>query len=146
MAEVSAASTSAAAVVTLKPAKNLELQATGVAWSELDVIAKYDQERLKRLRDDGNAQYIDPSLNGTLTRFQEDPWVISETLNPGLDKAKNGDKFKIVLVGAGYGGLTTASRLAKAGITDITLVDIAGGFGGTWCKPLFTERSYQEIC
>ena len=38
----------------------------------------------------------------------------------------------MVVVGAGVGGIVTAANLRKAGMERITLIDQAGGFGGTW--------------
>lgn len=97
-----------------------------------DVLAKYQHERDKRLRADGMDQYIDPSTSEKLKQFQSDPWVTPDTPNPGLDKVKNGDRFKVLIVGAGFGGMLFAARLLGAGVDDFVLVDTAGGFGGTW--------------
>ena len=39
---------------------------------------------------------------------------------------------KVVIIGAGFGGLGTAVALRRAGIDDITIIEAADGVGGTW--------------
>ncbi|KAJ6005147.1 hypothetical protein N7451_003091 [Penicillium sp. IBT 35674x] len=97
-----------------------------------DILKKYQDERNKRLREDGLSQYLDPATTARLKAFQADPWVTEETLNPGLDRVESGDRFTVVIIGAGFGGLLFAVRLLEAGIRDWVMIDSAGGFGGTW--------------
>ena len=40
--------------------------------------------------------------------------------------------MKVVIVGAGVGGIAAAIELRRHGFTDITLLDRADGVGGTW--------------
>ena len=40
--------------------------------------------------------------------------------------------MKVVIVGAGIGGIATAIELGKHGFTDVTILDRASDFGGTW--------------
>lgn len=117
-----------------KEANGLTEKLVNGATSSAEVLAKYQQERDRRLRTDGMNQYIAPSASDRLKHFQNDPWVTSSTPNPGLDKVKSGDRFTAPIVGAGFGGMLFAARLLDAGIDDFVLVDTAGGFGGTWCK------------
>lgn len=99
------------------------------------VQRKYAEERLKRLRSDGVDQYI--NLNSAedhnLKQFLEDPWDDGAASPVRL---QDGARFKVVIMGAGYGGLLFAARLldSDAGFQpeDIVLVDTAAGFGGTW--------------
>ncbi|KAL1984142.1 hypothetical protein VTN96DRAFT_9447 [Rasamsonia emersonii] len=92
----------------------------------------YKGERAKRLRQDGNAQYVDIPSSDKYARFGDDPWhdPVELDTTPLLDVAH----YRILIVGAGYGGLIFAVRLLQAGFSldDILLVDAAGGFGGTW--------------
>lgn len=104
----------------------------GHAISAEDVMEKYRREREKRMRSDGMDQYVDPQLDEKFKQFQADPWVTVDTPNPGLDSAKSGDRHKVLIIGAGFGGMLVAARLLEAGIDDFVMVDIAGGFGGTW--------------
>lgn len=115
-----------------EPANISESLANGTAAPVEDILDKYHQERDKRLRADGEGQYVDPAYDEKLRRYQADCWVTADTPNPGLDKAKNGDRYKVAIFGAGLGGILFAIRLIKAGIEDIVFVDSAGGFGGTW--------------
>src|SRR5271154_268994 len=39
---------------------------------------------------------------------------------------------KVVIVGAGFGGITAAIELRRHGITDITILEKAPDLGGTW--------------
>ena len=95
---------------------------------------KYREEREKRLRADGLAQYIDLTKSEKFKHFQEDPWVDHEALNAQDLPLKDDQAYKFLILGAGYGGLLFAVRLIQAGFKadDIRLVDSAGGFGGTW--------------
>jgi len=97
-----------------------------------EVLQKYKQERDKRVRPDGSSQYINPAKSEKLKRFQEDPWIDAHTPNPGLVNFPTGSRVKVLVVGAGFGGLLFGARFQEAGINDICIVDSAGGFGGTW--------------
>lgn len=99
-------------------------------------LEKYDQEREKRLRSDGVLQYIDICQSEKFKRFAEDPWYhqpgAGHDINTQLILKK---RHRVLIVGAGYGGLLFAIRLIQSGVftlDDIVLVDSAGGFGGTW--------------
>ncbi|CAK1357167.1 Ketocytochalasin monooxygenase [Cercospora beticola] len=94
-------------------------------------IQKYAYEREKRLGKGGMAQYID-SRSTELKKLLEDPWI--DTGTPIQQVVPDGGHCKILIVGAGYGGILFAVELIKKGFTteDIVIVDPAGGFGGTW--------------
>ena len=40
--------------------------------------------------------------------------------------------MRVVIVGAGFGGIAAAIELRRHGITDVTILDAAPGIGGTW--------------
>ncbi|WP_133672172.1 MULTISPECIES: NAD(P)/FAD-dependent oxidoreductase, partial [unclassified Rathayibacter] len=42
------------------------------------------------------------------------------------------DRVEALVIGAGFGGLLTASRLREAGVESLRLMDEAGDVGGTW--------------
>ncbi|KAI1800661.1 FAD/NAD(P)-binding domain-containing protein [Daldinia bambusicola] len=89
------------------------------------IRAKYESERMKRLRPDGVAQFIAPK--GAYSHFTDD--VVTST-TPREPVSAN---TKVLIVGAGFAGMITAVRLKKDhGIDDFVMVDRAGGFGGTW--------------
>ncbi|MBM3663521.1 MAG: NAD(P)/FAD-dependent oxidoreductase [Actinobacteria bacterium] len=86
--------------------------------------ARYRAERDKRLRPDGNEQYLEPT--GRFSNLLDDPWS-----EPSEREAIN-EELDVVIIGAGFAGLAVGARLAEAGVTDVRLVDAAGGVGGTW--------------
>ena len=85
---------------------------------------KYRQERDKRLRPDGNDQYVE--VTGQFAHYLDDPYVEPIVRDPiAVD-------VEVVVVGGGFGGLLAGARLKEAGITDVRLVEKGGDFGGTW--------------
>jgi cyclohexanone monooxygenase len=86
---------------------------------------KYRAEREKRLREDGNEQYVE--IKGAFSHYLEDPYV-----EPGFTREPLTDEVEVVIIGGGFGGLLTAARLREAGVEDIRIIDTAGDFGGTW--------------
>lgn len=100
------------------------------------LVQKYDEEKKKRLRSDGNNQYVDleQAKTSKLASLVQDPWVDHAALNAQQPNLSNGDHVKFTILGAGFCGLIYSARLIEAGFKpdDIRLVDVAGGFGGTW--------------
>ncbi len=86
---------------------------------------KYRVEREKRLREDGNDQYVE--VAGDFARYVDDPYV-----DPGFERAPIAAEHDVVLIGGGFGGLQAGARLREAGIEDIVLIEKGGDFGGTW--------------
>jgi cyclohexanone monooxygenase len=86
---------------------------------------KYRAERDKRLRADGNEQYIE--VAGEFAHFIEDPYV-----EPGFSREPLTDEVDVVVIGGGFGGLLTGARLREAGVRDIRMIEKGGDFGGTW--------------
>jgi cyclohexanone monooxygenase len=86
---------------------------------------KYRAERDKRLRSDGNQQYLE--VTGEFAHFIEDPYVA-----PGFERQPLTDEVDVVVIGGGFGGLLAGARLREAGVDDIRLIEKGGDFGGTW--------------
>ncbi len=86
---------------------------------------KYLSERDKRLRADGNAQYIE--VKAEFSRYIEDPYV-----DPGFTRAPVFDDVEFAIIGGGFGGLLMGARLREAGFKNLRVVESAGDFGGTW--------------
>ena len=86
---------------------------------------KYQEERDKRLRPDGNAQYIE--VTGKFAHYIEDPYV-----EPGFTREPLFDEVEVVVIGGGFGGLLAGARLREAGVQDIRIIEKGGDFGGTW--------------
>ncbi len=87
--------------------------------------AKYRAERDKRLRADGNAQYVQPS--GDQAHYLGDPYA---TRAP--DRATLHDEVDVVIVGGGFGGLIAGARLREAGVQNLRIIEQGADFGGTW--------------
>jgi len=85
---------------------------------------KYAEEREKRLRPDGNAQYL--RLEGTLAQYLDDPYT------PVTPREPVRDHVTFTFIGAGFAGLITSARLKEAGVTQVRLLDKGGDVGGTW--------------
>jgi cation diffusion facilitator CzcD-associated flavoprotein CzcO len=99
----------------------------GVHLTEQDreeLRQRYNAERDKRIRTDGNEQYQEPS--GRFSNLLDDPYV-----NP-VDRDPIHEDVTVLVVGAGFAGLVTGARLKQAGITDVRLIDKAGDVGGVW--------------
>ncbi|TDZ26854.1 FAD-binding monooxygenase ausC [Colletotrichum orbiculare MAFF 240422] len=106
----------------------------GKAFDFTALNKKYTEEKDKRLRADGNEQYVELESSERFRHLNEDPWVDHATLNAQAPNLTDGDDVRITILGAGYSGLTCAIRCVQAGFKpeDIRLIDAAGGFGGTW--------------
>jgi len=85
---------------------------------------KYLEERNKRLRPDGNDQYL--QVKGQLAHYLEDPYT------PVTPRAPTSDHVTFAFIGGGFAGLATAARLVEAGIRDVRIIEKGGDFGGTW--------------
>ncbi|MCC6765740.1 MAG: NAD(P)-binding protein, partial [Deltaproteobacteria bacterium] len=85
---------------------------------------KYAEERAKRLRSDGNEQYV--QVEGRFERYLEDPYL------PVVPRESKADQVTVAIIGGGFAGLVTGARLEEAGITDLRVVEKGGDFGGTW--------------
>ena len=108
----------------------LESGGDGPAFEELE--KKYEEERNKRLRPEGQAQFVDIKTSTKYNHFATDPWVdqTKPTSQPSLEE---GSRCKYLILGTGYGALLVAVRAIQAGIpvSDIRMLDSAAGFGGT---------------
>lgn len=85
---------------------------------------KYREERDKRIRADGNDQYIE--IKDQLGHYLEDPYVEKAEREPLTDQVT------VAYIGGGFSGLVAGARLAEAGITDVRIIEKGGDFGGTW--------------
>jgi cation diffusion facilitator CzcD-associated flavoprotein CzcO len=99
-------------------------RADGTVIDKAAVRQKYDQERDKRLRPDGDDQYI--RLTGEYSHYLEDPYT------PRIERAPKTDHRTVVFIGGGISGLVTCARLKEAGVTDVRMIEKGGDFGGTW--------------
>lgn len=86
---------------------------------------KYRLERDKRIRPDGNDQYIE--VTGDFSHYVDDPYV-----TPGFSREPRQIHVEVAIIGGGFGGMLAAARLQQAGIDDVLIIEKGGGFGGTW--------------
>jgi cyclohexanone monooxygenase len=84
---------------------------------------KYRLERDKRLREDGNEQYVDIS---EYAQYLDDPYTRPASREPLFDEVT------VAIIGGGFGGLLAGARLREAGIEDLRVIEKGGDFGGTW--------------
>jgi cyclohexanone monooxygenase len=85
---------------------------------------KYRLERDKRLRPDGNSQYI--AVAGRFASYLDDPYV------EAVGRAPLAGDVTVAIIGGGFAGLISAARLRQAGIDDFRIIEKGGDFGGTW--------------
>ena len=93
-------------------------------FDEESLRAKYRKERDKRLRPDGNAQYLEPK--GRFAYLLEDPYVEKVEREPLFDEVT------IAFIGGGFAGLCAGARLKEAGVEDVRIIEGGGDFGGAW--------------
>ena len=89
------------------------------------IRTRYREERDKRVRDDGNEQYIE--VKADFSHYVHDPYV-----EPGFTRDPVFDEVDIAIIGGGFGGLLMGGRLKEAGFGRIRLIEQAGDVGGTW--------------
>lgn len=98
---------------------------------DLDALrAKYREERDKRLRQDGIAQYVE--IDGEFSYFADDPYVTR------VEREAITRRCEVVIVGGGFGGILSAVKLEDIGVDDVLIIEKGGDFGGTWywnCYP-----------
>ena len=88
--------------------------------------AKYRRERDRRLREDGEDQYVEAAAEFA-HYADDDPYV-----DPGYEREPLKETIEVAIIGAGFSGLMTAARLKERGITDFKVIEAGGDFGGTW--------------
>src|SRR5262252_1515825 len=85
---------------------------------------KYRIERDKRLRPDGNDQYVE--MTNAFAHYLDDPYC------EPFERPPLTDDIGVVVIGGGFGGLLVGARLRQAGIDDFRMIEKGGDVGGTW--------------
>ncbi len=87
--------------------------------------AKYAHERDRRIRDDGEDQYVEAA--DKFAHYADDDPYAEEVEREPLDI-----DIDVAVIGAGFSGLMTAARLKERGVTNFKVIEAGGDFGGTW--------------
>ncbi|MEM7337088.1 MAG: NAD(P)/FAD-dependent oxidoreductase [Actinomycetota bacterium] len=88
------------------------------------LLARYEAERDKRLRSDGNEQYLE--ISDRFAHYLDDPYIEVAEREPCTDEVT------VAIIGGGFAGLVTGAKLVEAGVTDIRIIEKGGDVGGTW--------------
>lgn len=99
-------------------------QTTLDSAAKAELREKYLLERDKRLRVEGNEQYVE--IKNNFDQFLQDPHTPIQSRDPVTDHVT------FTFIGGGFAGLVTGARLKEQGITDVRIVEKGGDFGGTW--------------
>lgn len=95
---------------------------------DIDIPAlrnKYRKERDRRLRPEGNQQYLEVA-GDYADYFETDPY------SPAVARDPISEEVDVVVLGGGFSGLLAAARLRKAGVENFRMIEMGGDFGGTW--------------
>ena len=94
-------------------------------FDPVELRKKYRAERDRRIKAEGNDQYI--KIEAEFSHYLDDPYV-----EPGFERAPLTDEIEVAVIGGGFGGLLAGARLREAGIDNVRMIEKGGDFGGTW--------------
>ena len=88
----------------------------------------YEEEREKRIRPDAEAQYLQISNDSPFSNkyLEEDPY------SEKIERAPLKDEREVIIIGGGWVGMLTATRLIEKGVRDFRIIESGSDFGGTW--------------
>jgi cation diffusion facilitator CzcD-associated flavoprotein CzcO len=95
---------------------------------DIDIPAmreKYRQERDKRMRKDGQRQYL-RTEGDFASVYEVDPHM------PVVPREPISEDIDVAILGGGWSGLLAAYRLKQNGVSTFRTIDFAGDFGGVW--------------
>ncbi|MEE4350497.1 MAG: NAD(P)/FAD-dependent oxidoreductase [Pacificimonas sp.] len=99
------------------------------AKSDLDLDAlraKYREERDKRIREDGENQYVE--AGGEFASYSEDdPYADPDFSRDPLDL-----EIDVAIIGGGFSGMMAAARMRERGFDNLKIIETGSDFGGTW--------------
>jgi cation diffusion facilitator CzcD-associated flavoprotein CzcO len=98
------------------------------APEEIDIPAlheKYRQERDRRLRREGQKQYVKTESDFAAS-YEADPHM------PVVPRAPISEELDVAVLGAGFSGIMAGVHLRNAGVRNVRHIDHAGDFGGVW--------------
>ncbi|RSN71280.1 flavin-containing monooxygenase [Actinomadura sp. WAC 06369] len=87
--------------------------------------ARYLAERDKRLRPEGQRQYL--AAEGEFGDYYDaDPYT------PAAPREPISADIEAAVLGGGFAGLIAAARIKRAGVEDCRIIELGGDFGGVW--------------
>ena len=87
---------------------------------------KYRAERDKRMRDDGDDQFL-RTMDDYAHYADEDPFVEEPLERDAIDR-----EVDVVVIGGGFSGMMALARLKERGVEDVLLIESGADLGGTW--------------
>ena len=88
--------------------------------------AKYRLERDKRIREDGESQFVE--MAGEFAHYaNEDPYA-----DPDFTREPIVEEIDVAIIGGGFSGMLAATRLREQGVTNVRILESGADFGGTW--------------
>ena len=112
--------------------------AAGRSTLDIDALrARYRDERDRRLRAEGKAQYVE--VTGEFARYLDDPWADPDFARARQRTDRGADRRRRLRRPALCG-----ARLREAGIEDFRIVEKAGDFGGTWYWNRYPGRGLRH--
>ena len=95
---------------------------------DIDIPAlreKYRRERGKRLRSEGQEQYL-RTTGDFVDQYERDPHTPFKARDP------ISEDLDVAILGSGWSGLLAAYHLRVAGVSSFRNIDLTGDFGGCW--------------
>ncbi len=87
---------------------------------------KYRDERDKRMRDDGDEQFL--RTREEYGHFaDQDPFVEESEEREPVQR-----EVDVAVIGGGFSGIMAAARLKERGVAEVMLIESGADFGGTW--------------
>jgi cyclohexanone monooxygenase len=87
--------------------------------------AKYRQERERRVRQEGEQQYVE--VEGDYSSF----WV-QDPYSDRINRDSISQEIDVAILGGGFAGLMAGAHVRQKGIGDFRIIEFGGDFGGTW--------------
>lgn len=89
--------------------------------------AKYAAERDKRMPNTGSDTFQAVDFEGKFASFDTDPHAEGPRAQGPVT-----EEIDVLIIGAGFMGMSAAIELDKRGVSNYRIVDVAADFGGTW--------------
>jgi len=94
---------------TIAESRNSRIpSAEELGFDPQELRKKYDYERDRRLRAEGEAQYQD--TDGDLYHYNDDPYITER-----IERDAVQEDIEVAVLGGGFGGLYMAARTARSG-------------------------------